>query len=51
MYRVDVRDYFVWSLVDNFEWCHGYGKRFGLIWVDYPSGQRFGRPASTGIGG
>jgi beta-glucosidase len=37
---VDVRGYFVWSLMDNFEWSHGYAHRFGLIWVDYPSGER-----------
>jgi beta-glucosidase len=37
---VDVRGYFVWSLLDNFEWAWGYSKRFGLVWVDYPSGTR-----------
>jgi beta-glucosidase len=37
---VDVRGYFVWSLLDNFEWANGFSKRFGLTWVDYPSGTR-----------
>ncbi len=37
---VDVRGYFVWSLTDNFEWSHGFSKRFGLIHVDYETQQR-----------
>ncbi len=32
---VDLRGYFVWSLLDNFEWGHGYTKRFGIVGVDY----------------
>ncbi|WP_435829161.1 GH1 family beta-glucosidase [Actinocatenispora sera] len=37
---VDVRGYFCWSLLDNFEWAYGYAKRFGLIYVDYQTQQR-----------
>jgi beta-glucosidase len=37
---VDLKGYFVWSLLDNFEWALGFSLRFGLIWVDYPSGAR-----------
>jgi beta-glucosidase len=34
---VPVDGYFVWSLLDNFEWAHGYSKRFGIVYVDYPT--------------
>jgi beta-glucosidase len=36
----DVRGYFCWSLMDNFEWGYGYSKRFGIVRVDYPTGER-----------
>ena len=37
---VDVRGYFYWSLLDNFEWAWGYEKRFGIVRVDYESQER-----------
>ena len=37
---VDLRGYFAWSLLDNFEWQHGYSKRFGLVQVDFPTQRR-----------
>lgn len=37
---VDLRGYFYWSLMDNFEWDSGYDKRFGLVHVDYATQQR-----------
>jgi len=37
---VDLRGYIVWSLLDNFEWAEGYSKRFGLVFVDYPTQKR-----------
>jgi len=36
----DVRGYFVWSLLDNFEWAYGYTKRFGIVRVDYETQAR-----------
>ena len=37
---VKVNGYFVWTLMDNFEWAYGYDKRFGLIYVDYETQKR-----------
>ena len=37
---VDLRGYFVWSLLDNFEWSQGYSKRFGIVHVDYATQRR-----------
>lgn len=37
---VDLRGYFVWSFMDNFEWNRGYAKRFGVVYVDYASQRR-----------
>lgn len=37
---VDLRGYFAWSLLDNFEWAHGYSKRFGIVHVDFETQRR-----------
>ena len=42
----DVRGYFYWSLIDNFEWHHGFAPRFGLVEVDYKTLERKIRPSA-----
>jgi len=37
---VPLEGYFIWSLMDNFEWSHGYTKRFGIVYVDYATQRR-----------
>jgi len=37
---VDIAGYFLWSLMDNFEWANGYNERFGLIYIDYATEER-----------
>ncbi|TVQ96223.1 MAG: beta-glucosidase [Spirochaetaceae bacterium] len=37
---IDLRGYFCWSLIDNFEWAYGYTKRFGLVYADYVNQRR-----------
>ncbi|MFJ9180335.1 GH1 family beta-glucosidase [Streptomyces sp. NPDC102360] len=52
----DVRGYYLWSLMDNFEWAYGYEKRFGAVYVDYATQERtpkssalwYGQAARTG---
>jgi beta-glucosidase len=47
---IDVRGYFYWSMLDNFEWFHGYEPRFGLISVDRVSQVRTPKPSASWLG-
>jgi beta-glucosidase len=44
---VDVRGYFVWSLLDNFEWADGYSKRFGLFFVEFGTQTRIAKSSAA----
>ena len=44
---VPLKGYFAWSLLDNFEWAWGYSRRFGLIYVDYPTQRRIIKSSGT----
>ena len=46
----DVRGYLHWSLIDNFEWAHGFAKKFGLFEVDYKTFARTARPSALEFG-
>jgi beta-glucosidase len=43
----NLHGYYVWSLMDNFEWAHGYQPRFGIVRVDYETGQRIPKKSAN----
>jgi beta-glucosidase len=47
---VNLRGYFVWSLLDNFEWALGYSKRFGIFHVDYETQKRTAKASAKFYG-
>jgi beta-glucosidase len=44
---VNLAGYYVWSLLDNFEWAYGYQKRFGIVYVDFPTGRRIPKESAA----
>ncbi len=44
---VNVKGYFAWSFMDNFEWAHGYSKRFGLVHIDYSTMKRLPKNSAS----
>jgi len=48
---VDIKGYFAWSLMDNFEWAEGYRKRFGLVFVDYNTQERIPKASAKAYQG
>jgi beta-glucosidase len=48
---VSVRGYFLWSLLDNFEWSFGYSKRFGIFYVDFETQERVAKESARWYGG
>jgi beta-glucosidase len=44
---VPLAGYFVWSLLDNYEWQEGYRKRFGIVWVDFVTQERVLKQSAT----
>jgi beta-glucosidase len=43
----DVRGYYQWSLMDNFEWAYGFSKRFGMVWTDFATQERIPKASAA----